>query len=66
MKRSQGIVLPDKMRLSSVQSGHQVVELLLVEGRHGFSTAFLLLSARILGVFSIARLSGVLPEDFYN
>ena len=53
---------PDKMRLSGVQGRHQVVQLVLVEGRDGLAAALLLLAAGVLAL--VSGLAGMVGKDF--
>ena len=53
---------PDEMWLSGVQGRHQVVQLVLVEGRDGLATALLLLAAGVLAL--VAGLAGMVGKDF--
>ena len=55
---------PDEMRLSGVESGHEVVQLLLVERGDRLSAALLLLPARALVV--LPGLARMVAEDLVD
>ena len=55
---------PDEMGLSSVKGGHEVVELVLVEGGHRLAAPLLLLPARVLHL--LAGLARVVGKNFHS